>query len=80
MASKCDIADGKGAGRGNNAFRLSLHLADDEDSKMDWPIRGQNELDPLKLQPIAMEEETLKLQPKSFKPFKSNEEYLQVNG
>ena len=38
-----------------------------------------SELDLTKLHPITMEDETLKLQPKSFKPFKSNEEYLQVS-
>ena len=33
----------------------------------------------LQIEPIAAEEETLKLLPKSFRPFKSNEEYLQVS-
>lgn len=69
-------SDRFGGSKGANVFRFSLHLPEDEDAKAVGPIREVE--DALKLRPVTMEDETLKLLPKSFRPFKSNEEYLQV--
>ena len=93
MASSCDgvekngsVGAGGGGGGGGagargrlptDTFRFSLHLPDDEITTENGPIRMGEET--LQMEPIAVEEETLKLLPKSFRPFKSNEEYLQVS-